>query len=108
MKAHWEITDEEMQASLKNTTWHPSVTEYFPAGGMSTRYRTKGGMDATMIRLNLAGGLGPCLQIAEGWTIDLPDFVHDALDQRTNPTWPTTWFAPRLADPEPSAAPMKL
>lgn len=91
MKPHWEITDAEMEASLKNTTWHPSVTEYFPGGGMSTRYRTKGGMDATMIRLNLAGGLGPCLQIAEGWTVDLPDAVHDALDQRTNPTWPTTW-----------------
>lgn len=96
MKPHWEISDAEMEASLKNTTWHPSVTEYFPGGGMSTRYRTKGGMDATMIRLNLAGGLGPCLQIAEGWTVDLPDNVHDALDQRTNPTWPTTWFVPRL------------
>jgi L-fucose isomerase len=96
MKPHWEITDAEMEASLKNTSWHPSVTEYFPGGGMSTRYRTKGGMDATMIRLNLAGGLGPCLQIAEGWTTDLPDAVHDALDQRTNPTWPTTWFVPRL------------
>ena len=63
---------------------------------MSTRYRTNGGMPATMIRLNLADGLGPCLQVAEGVTIDLPDPVHDALDQRTNPTWPTTWFAPRL------------
>jgi len=53
-------------------------------------------MKATMIRLNLASGQGPCLQIAEGWTVDLPNEVHDALDQRTNPTWPTTWFAPRL------------
>ena len=96
MKPFWEISDEEMEASLKNTTWHPSITEYFPGGGLSTRYRTKGGMPATMIRLNLAANLGPCLQIAEGWTVDLPDNVHDALDQRTNPTWPTTWFAPRL------------
>ncbi|MEM7672339.1 MAG: L-fucose isomerase [Verrucomicrobiota bacterium] len=96
MKPYWEITDEEMDASLKHTTWHPSITEYFPGGGMSTRYRTKGGMKATMIRLNLAANLGPCLQIAEGWTIELPEAVHDALDQRTNPTWPTTWFAPRL------------
>lgn len=96
MKPFWEITDEEVSASLKNTTWHPSITEYFPGGGMSTRYRTKGGMPATMIRLNLAAGLGPCLQVAEGWTVDLPDAVHDKLDQRTNPTWPTTWFAPRL------------
>lgn len=96
MKPFWEITDEEMEASLNNTTWHPSITEYFPGGGMSTRYKTKGGMKATMIRLNLAAGLGPCLQIAEGVTVDLPDSVHDALDQRTNPTWPTTWFAPYL------------
>jgi L-fucose isomerase len=96
MKPFWEITDEEMDTSLKNTSWHPSITEYFPGGGMSTRFRTQGGMAATMIRLNLADGLGPCLQIAEGKTIDLPDAVHDALDQRTNPTWPTTWFTPRL------------
>jgi L-fucose isomerase len=96
MKPFWEITDEEAAASLKNTTWHPSITEYFPGGGMSTRFKTKGGMKATMIRLNLASGLGPCLQIAEGWTVELPENVHDALDERTNPSWPTTWFAPRL------------
>ncbi|HAV12642.1 MAG TPA: L-fucose isomerase [Opitutae bacterium] len=96
MKPYWEITDEEMAASLKNTSWHPSITEYFPGGGMSTRFKTKGGMKATMIRLNLAAGLGPCLQIAEGWTVDLPEEVHNALDERTNPSWPTTWFAPRL------------
>jgi L-fucose isomerase len=96
MKPFWEITEEEMNSSLKNTSWHPSITEYFPGGGMSTRFRTQGGMAATMIRLNLADGLGPCLQIAEGETVDLPDAVHDALDLRTNPTWPTTWFAPRL------------
>lgn len=96
MKPHWEITNAEVNKCLKATTWHPSITEYFPGGGWSTRYRTKGGMPATMIRLNLVDGLGPALQIAEGQTIDLPDDVHDALDQRTNPTWPTTWFAPTL------------
>ena len=96
MKPYWEITDEEVTASLEKTSWHPSISEYFPGGGMSTRYRAKGGMDATMIRLNLAGKLGPCLQIAEGWTVDLPDAVHNVLDERTNPSWPTTWFAPRL------------
>ena len=101
MKPHWEITDEEMRASLQNTTWHPSVTEYFPGGGMSTRFKTKGGMAATMIRLNIAEGLGPCLQIAEGWTVELPESVHDVLDIRTNPTWPTTWFAPRLTGEGP-------
>ena len=96
MKPFWDITDAEVEKCLKATTWHPSVTEYFPGGGLSTRFRTRGGMPATMIRLNLVGGLGPALQIAEGHTVDLPDDVHDALDQRTNPTWPTTWFAPIL------------
>ena len=91
MKPFWDISDEEVDKCLKATTWHPSITEYFPGGGWSTRYRTRGGMPATMIRLNLVDGLGPALQIAEGHTIDLPDDVHDSLDQRTNPTWPTTW-----------------
>jgi len=98
MKPFWEITDEEMNASLKSTSWHPSITEYFPGGGWSTRYRTKGGMPATMFRINLVKGLGPVLQIAEGETIALPSEVHDALDERTNPTWPTTWFVPGTAD----------
>jgi L-fucose isomerase len=96
MKPFWEITKDEVDACLKATTWHPSMTEYFPGGGMSTRFKTKGGMPATMTRINLVDGLGPALQIAEGYTVDLPEKVHDALDQRTNPTWPTTWFAPIL------------
>ena len=96
MKPFWEITDAEAEACLQATTWHPSITEYFPGGGWSTRYRTRGGMKATMIRLNLAAKLGPCLQVAEGYTVALPDAIHDVLDQRTNPTWPTTWFAPIL------------
>ncbi|QDT00886.1 L-fucose isomerase [Adhaeretor mobilis] len=96
IKPWWQITDEEEQACLQATTWHPSITEYFPGGGWSTRYRTKGGMPATIARLNLVQGLGPALQLAEGVTVELPDEAHDILDQRTNPTWPTTWFAPRI------------
>lgn len=96
MKPFWEISDEEVQKCLKATTWHPSITEYFPGGGMSTRYSTLGGMPATMTRINLVAGLGPALQIAEGFTVELPQAVHDVLDQRTNPTWPTTWFAPTV------------
>lgn len=96
MKPYWEIQDDEVAACLKATSWHPSITEYFPGGGWSTRYRTRGGMPATMIRLNLVAGLGPALQVAEGWTVELPERIHDALDLRTNPTWPTTWFAPIL------------
>jgi L-fucose isomerase len=97
MKPWWEITDEEADRCLAATTWHPSMTEYFPGGGWSTRFLTRGGMPATMARFNLVAGLGPCLQLAEGWTVELPADVHDALDRRTNPTWPTTWFAPRLS-----------
>lgn len=96
MKPHWEITDEEVQACLDATSWHPSITEYFPGGGMSTRYKTKGGMPATIARLNLVKGLGPALQIAEGVTVELPEDVHNVLDDRTNPSWPTTWFCPTL------------
>jgi len=96
MKPFWEISSSEARKCLGATTWHPSITEYFPGGGWSTRYLTRGGMPVTMCRLNLIKGLGPALQIAEGYTVDLPGHVHDALDQRTNPTWPTTWFAPNL------------
>jgi L-fucose isomerase len=96
MKPFWEITDDEVSACNQATSWHPSITEYFPGGGWSTRYKTKGGMPVTMTRLNIIKGLGPALQLAEGYTVELDEDVHDALDQRTNPTWPTTWFAPRL------------
>ncbi|MEM9161071.1 MAG: L-fucose isomerase, partial [Verrucomicrobiota bacterium] len=95
MKPYWEINDDEEEACLKATSWHPSITEYFPGGGWSTRFCTKGNMPVTLVRLNLVAGLGPALQIAEGCTIDLPQNVHDVLDERTNPTWPTTWFVPR-------------
>lgn len=96
MKPFWEISDEEVEKCLKATTWHPSITEYFPGGGMSTRFCTRGGMAATMTRVNLVSGLGPALQIAEGYTVELPEHVHRVLENRTNPTWPTTWFAPSL------------
>jgi L-fucose isomerase len=72
------------------------MVEYFRGGGWSTRFLTRGGMPVTMCRLNLIKGLGPALQIAEGYTVDLPREVHEALDERTNPTWPTTWFVPNL------------
>jgi len=96
MKPFWDITEAEVKKCLDATSWHPSMSEYFPGGGMSTRFATRGGMASTMTRINLVSGLGPAIQIAEGYTIELPDQVHNALDQRTNPTWPTTWFAPTL------------
>lgn len=94
MKPFWDITNAEVKACLDATTWHPSITEYFPGGGWSTRYLTKGGMPATMFRLNLVDGQGPVLQIAEGETVELPEKANKLLEERTNPTWPTTWFAP--------------
>lgn len=94
MKPFWDITNAEVKACLEATTWHPSMTEYFPGGGWSTRYATRGGMKATIFRLNLVAGLGPALQIAEGETVELPAAAHRLLEERTNPTWPTTWFAP--------------
>ena len=96
MKPWWQISDDEATACLEATTWHASITEYFPGGGWSSRYLTRGGMPATMARINLVKGLGPVLQLAEGVTVEVPEHVHESLDQRTNPTWPTTWFAPRI------------
>ncbi|HXH59980.1 MAG TPA: L-fucose isomerase [Fimbriimonadaceae bacterium] len=94
---HWrDLTKSDVEACLKATRWCPSMTEYFPGGGWSTDYTTRGGMPCTMCRVNLVAGLGPVLQIAEGWTVELPEKVHKVLDERTNPTWPTTWFVPRL------------
>ena len=98
MKAFWEISEEEAEACLENTRWCPADQGYFCGGGYSSQFKTAGEMPVTMSRLNLVKGIGPVLQIAEGWTVELPDEIHTVLDKRTNPTWPTTWFVPRLAD----------
>lgn len=95
MKPFWEITEADAAACLEATRWCPAV-DFFRGGGFSTDFTTRGGMPMTMARLNLVDGLGPVLQLAEGYTVELPDDVHDALDRRTNPTWPTTWFVPKL------------
>lgn len=96
MKPWWEITEDEVSKCLENTTWGPAVTEYFRGGGFSSTFKTMGQMPITLSRVNIVRGLGPVLQIAEGHTIELPEKVHSILDERTNPTWPTTWFVPRL------------
>jgi L-fucose isomerase len=101
MVPFWELTSDEAQACLDATTWHAGNLGYFRGGGWSTRFRTRGGMPVTMARLNLVKGLGPALQIAEGWTVALPDDVHKTLDERTDPTWPTTWFVPRTTGSGP-------
>jgi len=96
LKPYWEITPDEVAACLDATLFPPANLDYFRGGGFSTDFKTEGGMPVTMSRINIVKGLGPVLQIAEGWTVDLEDPVHDVLDKRTDPTWPTTWFAPRL------------
>lgn len=96
IKPFWEVTDEEVDLMMENTTFHPADKQYFRGGGFSTKYLTKGNMPMTMTRINIVKGLGPVLQIAEGYSVDLPEDVHNTIDNRTDPTWPTTWFAPIL------------
>ena len=96
IKPWWEVTPEDAQKCLEATQWCPSSTEYFRGGGWSTDFQTRGGMPVTMSRVNIVQGLGPALQLAEGYIVDLPAEVHNTLDIRTSPTWPTTWFAPRV------------
>ncbi len=95
IKPFWEMTDKDMDACLKATTWCAADKGYFRGGGFSSRFLTRSEMPATMMRLNIVKGLGPVMQIAEGWTVNLPDEVSDKLWKRTDYTWPCTWFAPR-------------
>ena len=96
MKHHWEMTEADVEACLKATTWYPADRDYFRGGGFSSNFLTRGGMPMTMMRLNRVKGLGPVLQMAEGWSVDLDPEIHDVLNRRTDKTWPTTWFVPRL------------
>lgn len=96
MKPHWEQTPADMEAALAATDWCPAVEEYFRGGGFSSHFLTRGGVPFTMVRVNLVKGVGPVLQLAEGWSVELPQAVHQTLEGRTDPSWPTTWFAPRL------------
>ena len=95
MKPHWEITEDEVANMLDVTSWHPGSLEYFRGGGFSSQFITRPGMPVTMCRLNLVKGLGPVLQIAEGWTATFPDEVFDIINKRTDKTWPSTFFVPR-------------
>lgn len=101
LKPFWEITEEEVSLHLQNTRFCAANREYFRGGGYSTQFKTSGEMPVTMSRINLVKGLGPVLQLAEGYTAVLDDEVHRILDRRTDPTWPTTWFVPRLTGSGP-------
>lgn len=98
MKPHWEMTEKDVEACLAATTWYPANRDYFRGGGFSSNFLSKGGMPVTMARLNIVKGVGPVLQLAEGWTVDINPEIHKIIDKRTDPTWPTTWFVPRLCD----------
>ncbi len=101
MKPFWEIDQQEVKNCLNHTEWFPGMEEYFRGGGYSSGFLTRGGMPFTMSRINLIKGLGPVLQIAEGWSVDLPEDVYQTLNERTNPTWPTHWFVPRTTGSGP-------
>jgi L-fucose isomerase len=96
MKPFWEISDDEAKKCLEATQWRPAGVEYFRGGGFSSNFISKGGMPITLSRMNRIKGLGPVIQIAEGYTYEPPAEVHDILNKRTDPTWPTTWFVPNL------------
>lgn len=96
IKPFWEIKDEEVTKCLDATKWCPANLGYFRGGGFSSAFRTRGEMPMTMIRVNIIKGLGPVLQIAEGYSVDLPDHIHEIIYERTDPTWPTTYFAPNI------------
>ena len=98
MKPFYDIKEEEAQACLDNTTWGPASLGYFRGGGFSSTFLTEGKMPVTMTRINIIDGLGPVLQIAEGYSVELDKDVHEKLNLRTDPTWPTTWFAPKLTN----------
>ena len=95
MKPFWEMTEQDIQACLSATDWCRANYEYFRGGGFSSHFRCTAEMPVTMLRVNIVDGVGPVMQIAEGWTANLPDEVHTTIDRRTDPTWPTTWFVPR-------------
>ncbi len=101
MKPYWDITEDEVGKCLKATHFCPAVLEYFRGGGFSTEFETRGGMPVTMSRLNLIKGIGPVLQIAEGYTVELKEQIGSPLMERTNPSWPTTWFVPNLTGRHP-------
>jgi L-fucose isomerase len=101
IKPFWDISEEEARNSLESTTWYPAVTEYFRGGGYSSGFLTKGEMPVTMARINIVKGLGPVLQLAEGYVVDLPEEVAQTLINRTDPTWPTHWFAPTTSGTGP-------
>lgn len=96
MKNHWDMTQTDVEACLNATTWYPADRDYFRGGGFSSNFLSRGGMPVTMMRVNIVKGLGPVLQLAEGWTVDIDPEINKILDMRTDPTWPTTWFVPRL------------
>ncbi len=101
IKEWYNVTDEDIKKMTEATTWAPADNGYFRGGGYSSRFLTRAEMPATMIRLNLVKGLGPTVQICEGYTVALPDEVSDKIWKRTDYTWPCTWFTPILTGKGP-------
>jgi L-fucose isomerase len=104
IKKWWEMEDKDIDACLEATDWCPADLGYFPGGGFSSHFKKRSEMPMTMARVNLVANLGPVLQVVEGWSIVLPDKVHEILDNRTDPSWPTIWFTPRLSESGPCSS----
>lgn len=96
MKAWWDMSEADVNACLNATDWRRANYEYFRGGGFSSHFKTEAEMPVTMLRVNVIDGIGPVIQIAEGHTVVLPEDAHNVIDMRTDPGWPTTWFAPNL------------
>ncbi len=96
MKEWWNITDEDIQGCMDATTWSQANHGYFRGGGFSSNFNTGAEMPVTAVRLNVVSGIGPVLQVAEGYTVLIPENVDTILQERTDKTWPSTWFVPNL------------
>lgn len=96
MKSFWDISKEDAKNCLEATRWCPANQGYFRGGGYSSQFKTNAEMPVTMTRINIIKGLGPALQIAEGFTVNIPQEIHQVINHRTDPIWPTTWFVPNL------------
>ncbi len=96
MKRWWDVDEKDIDAMLGATRWCSANRGYFRGGGYSSSFSTEAEMPVTLIRVNNIDGIGYVLQFAEGQTVVLPERMNQVLLDRTDRTWPSTWFVPRL------------
>lgn len=83
-----------MKEAAAGTTYLPAILTYFPGDGLSSHYRTPGGIPMTAYRYNVVGNMLTC-SVVEGETVALPDRVADHISNVTDRTWPETFWMPR-------------